>query len=159
MPLGMVCQADLQFAVDHEPGGRQHRYDLATVRHLVDWLRFRLRLWLGADRRSRNRSPHAPSRSMRTAARCSPTRPSGELLGHIHTVAWWLLFASDQITGDLAQAAYPAHFHPPSAVFWLTEDLIHIGDRLHQAIHPDNDNSDQPSGTNRRNPAAQAGTS
>ena len=82
-----------------------------------------------------------------------------ELLGHIHTVAWWLLFASDQITGDLAQAAYPAHFHPPSAVFWLTEDLIHIGDRLHQAIHPDNDNSDQPSGTNRRNPAAQAGTS
>ncbi len=82
-----------------------------------------------------------------------------ELLGHIHTVAWWLLFASDQITGDLAQAAYPAHFHPPSAVFWLTEDLIHIGDRLHQAIHPDNDNSDQPGGTNRRNPAAQAGTS
>ena len=81
-----------------------------------------------------------------------------ELLGHIRTVAWWLLFASDQITGDLAQAAYPAHFHPPSAVFWLTEDLIHIGDRLHQAIHPDNDNSDQPSGTNRRNPAAQAGT-
>ena len=82
-----------------------------------------------------------------------------ELLGHIHTVAWWLLFASDQITGDLAQAAYPAHFHPPSAVFWLTEDLIHIGGRLHQAIHPDNDNNDQPSGTNRRNPAAQAGTS
>ena len=62
----MVCQADLQFAVDHEPGGRQHRYDLATVRHPVGWLRFRLRLWLGADRRSRNRSPHAPSRSMRT---------------------------------------------------------------------------------------------
>jgi hypothetical protein len=82
-----------------------------------------------------------------------------ELLGHIHTVAWWLLFASDQITGDLAQAAYPAHFHPPSAVFWLTEDLIHIGGRLHQAIHPDNDNNDQPSGTNRRNPAPQAGTS
>jgi hypothetical protein len=82
-----------------------------------------------------------------------------ELPGHVHTVAWWLLFASDQITGDLAQAAYPAHFHPRSAVFWLTEDLIHIGGRLHKAIHPDNDNSDQPSGTNRRNPAAQAGTS
>ena len=82
-----------------------------------------------------------------------------ELLGHVHTAAWWLLFASDQITGDLAQAAYPAHFHPRSAAFWLTEDLIHIGDRLHKAIHPDNDNSDQPGGTNRRNPAAQAGTS
>jgi hypothetical protein len=37
--------------------------------------------------------------------------------------------------------------------------LRHGFDRLHQAIHPDNDNSDQPSGTNRRNPAAQAGTS
>jgi hypothetical protein len=82
-----------------------------------------------------------------------------ELPGHVHTAAWWLLFASDQITGDLAQAAYPAHFHPRSAVFWLTEDLIHIGGRLHKAIHPDNDNSDQPGGTNRRNPAAQAGTS
>ncbi len=69
-----------------------------------------------------------------------------ELLGHVHTVAWWLLFASDEITGDLAQAVYPAHFHPRSAVFWLTEDLIHIGDRLHKAIHPDNDNSDQPGG-------------
>jgi hypothetical protein len=30
-----------------------------------------------------------------------------ELLGHVRTVAWWLLFASDEITGDLAQAAYP----------------------------------------------------
>lgn len=35
-----------------------------------------------------------------------------ELLDHVHTVAWWLLFARDEITDDLAQAAYPAHFHP-----------------------------------------------
>ena len=81
-----------------------------------------------------------------------------ELLDHVHTVAWWLLFARDEITDDLAQAAYPAHFHPRSAVFWLTEDLIHAGDRLHKAIHPDG-NNDQPDGTNRHTPAAQAGTS
>ena len=56
-----------------------------------------------------------------------------ELLGHVHTIAWWLIFASDEITDDLAQAAYPAHFHPRSAVFWLTEDLINAGDRLHAA--------------------------
>ena len=80
-----------------------------------------------------------------------------ELLGHVHTIAWWLLFASDEITDDLAQAAYPAHFHPRSAVFWLTEDLIHAGDRLHKAIHPD-DNNDQPDETNRCTPTAQAGT-
>ena len=61
----------------------------------------------------------------------------------MHTLAWWLLFASDEITGDLAQAAYPAHFHPRSAVLWLTEDLIHIGYWLHQAIHPGNDHNDQ----------------
>ena len=83
-----------------------------------------------------------------------------ELLCHVHTVAWWLLFASDQITGDLAQAAYPAHFHPRSAVLWLTEDLIHIGDRLHQAIHPGNDHNDQPRQDEpAHKPAAQAGTS
>ena len=81
-----------------------------------------------------------------------------ELLDHVHTAPWWLLFARDEITDDLAQAAYPAHFHPRSAVFWLTEDLIHAGDRLHKAIHPDG-NHDQPDGTNRHTPAAQAGTS
>jgi hypothetical protein len=73
-------------------------------------------------------------------------------------VARWLLSARDEITDDLAQAAYPAHFHPRSAVFWLTEDLIHAGGRLHKAIHPDGSN-DQPDGTNRHTPAAQAGTS
>jgi hypothetical protein len=39
-----------------------------------------------------------------------------ELLGDVHTVAWWLLFASGEITDALAQAAYPSHFHPRSAV-------------------------------------------
>ncbi len=38
-----------------------------------------------------------------------------ELLGHVHTVAWWLLSASDEITGDLAQAAYPAPLPTPAA--------------------------------------------
>jgi hypothetical protein len=55
-------------------------------------------------------------------------------------------------------ACLPRPLLPRSAVSWLTEDLIHAGDRLHKAIHPD-DNNDQPDETNRCTPAAQAGTS
>ena len=40
---------DLTFAIDHEPGGRQHRQRLASVRHPAGWLRWRLSRWLGPD--------------------------------------------------------------------------------------------------------------
>jgi hypothetical protein len=37
--------ADLAWAIDHEPGGAQHRYS-ARIRHAAGWLRHRLSLWL-----------------------------------------------------------------------------------------------------------------
>jgi hypothetical protein len=40
--------ADLQWAVDHEFGGAQHRCS-ARIRHPVGWLRHRLGLWLDED--------------------------------------------------------------------------------------------------------------
>jgi hypothetical protein len=39
--------ADLTWAIDHAPDGRQHRHRLATVRHPAGWLRWRLAHWLG----------------------------------------------------------------------------------------------------------------
>lgn len=41
--------ADLIWAIDHEPGGRQHRQRLANVRHPAGWLRWRLASWRGPD--------------------------------------------------------------------------------------------------------------
>ncbi len=76
MPLGMVCQADLQFAVDHEPGGRQHRYDLATVRHPVGWLRFQqvdaYRRQVLADQAERRTPRPHPPRGLVAAVRQRP---------------------------------------------------------------------------------------
>ncbi len=60
-----------------------------------------------------------------------------ELLDHAQTIAQWLLHADDQVLDDLAQTAYPAHFHPRSAAFWLIEDLVHTHCRLDKALHPD----------------------
>lgn len=60
-----------------------------------------------------------------------------ELLDHAETIAQWLLHAAGEIPGDLAQTAYPTHFHPRSAVFWLIEDLVHTQYRLHKTLHPD----------------------
>jgi hypothetical protein len=39
--------SDLTWAIDHEPGGRQHRQRLANVRHPAGWLRWRLAHWRG----------------------------------------------------------------------------------------------------------------
>ena len=57
-----------------------------------------------------------------------------QLLDHAETLAQWLLHADDKILDDLAQAAYPAHFQPRSAVFWLIENLVHIPYRLHKTL-------------------------
>jgi|SRR5271166_925439 len=37
---------DLQFAIDHDPGGRQHPYPVASVKHPAAWIRHRLRQWI-----------------------------------------------------------------------------------------------------------------
>jgi hypothetical protein len=48
-PFAAWCAADLVHAVDHLPGGRQHRTRIADLRHPVGWLRWRLSHWLRAD--------------------------------------------------------------------------------------------------------------
>ena len=59
-----------------------------------------------------------------------------ELIEHAETIAQWL-HTADDILDDLAQTAYPAHFQPRSAVFWLIENLAHTRYRLtnpHRAV-------------------------
>ena len=58
-----------------------------------------------------------------------------QLLDHAETLAQWLLHAGDDILDDLARTAYPAHFQPRSAVFWLIENLIHTRYRLHKTLN------------------------
>ena len=60
--------ADIAKAIDYEPGGRQHRYRLAGVRHPVGWLRARLARWLGPD------GTPLPSRRQQLAAAAAATR-------------------------------------------------------------------------------------
>jgi hypothetical protein len=60
--------SDLTWAIDHEPGGRQHRHRLAYVRHPAGWLRWRLAHWLTPD------GTPAPSRSARLAAAAAARR-------------------------------------------------------------------------------------
>jgi hypothetical protein len=48
-PFAAWTAADLVWAVDHLPGGQQHRTSTASVRHPAGWLRWRLSHWLQAD--------------------------------------------------------------------------------------------------------------
>jgi hypothetical protein len=48
-PFAAWSATDLVWAVDHLPGGRQHRTRITNVRHAAGWLRWRLSHWLGAD--------------------------------------------------------------------------------------------------------------
>lgn len=48
-PFASWTAADLVHAVDHWPGGRQHRTQLANIRHPAAWLRWRLSHWLASD--------------------------------------------------------------------------------------------------------------
>ena len=48
-PFANWSAADVVWAVDHLPGGTQHRTKTANVRHPAGWLRWRLSHWLGAD--------------------------------------------------------------------------------------------------------------
>jgi hypothetical protein len=48
-PFATWSASDLVWAVDHLPGGRQHRTRAANVRHPAGWLRWRLSHWLNAD--------------------------------------------------------------------------------------------------------------
>jgi len=48
-PFASWTAADLVHAVDHWPSGRQHRTQLANIRHPAAWLRWRLSHWLASD--------------------------------------------------------------------------------------------------------------
>ena len=48
-PFAAWSASDVVWAVDHLPGGRQHRTRLACVRHSAGWLRWRLSHWLRDD--------------------------------------------------------------------------------------------------------------
>jgi hypothetical protein len=48
-PFASWSASDLVWAVDHLPGGAQHRTRAANVRHPAGWLRWRLSHWLRAD--------------------------------------------------------------------------------------------------------------
>lgn len=48
-PFADWSASDLVWAVDHLPGGRQHRTLTANVRHPAGWLRWRLSHWLNPD--------------------------------------------------------------------------------------------------------------
>jgi hypothetical protein len=48
-PFAAWSASDIVWAVDHLPGGRQHRTRTANVRHPAGWLRWRLSHWLSPD--------------------------------------------------------------------------------------------------------------
>jgi hypothetical protein len=59
-----------------------------------------------------------------------------ELLDHTQIIEDWLLHAGEEVLAELADFAFPTHFHPASAVTWLTEDIGQLGCRLRQALSP-----------------------
>jgi hypothetical protein len=64
-PFASWTAADLVWAIDHLPGGRQHRTRTASIRHPAGWLRWRLSHWLQAD----GTSLPSPSQQRADAAR------------------------------------------------------------------------------------------
>ncbi|MEV0391446.1 hypothetical protein [Nonomuraea sp. NPDC050643] len=59
-----------------------------------------------------------------------------ELLDYAEILEDWLLRTDDAVLAELADFAFPTHFHHASAVTWLTEDIGHLGCRLRQALPP-----------------------
>ncbi|MBF8194605.1 hypothetical protein ITP53_54925 [Nonomuraea sp. K274] len=57
-----------------------------------------------------------------------------DLLDRVQTVEDWLLHAPHDVIDELADFAFHSHFHPRSAVAWLTEDLGNLNCRLRKLL-------------------------
>jgi hypothetical protein len=92
---------DLLFAIDHRPGGEQHRRDLHDVIYPAGWLRWRLALWLddaGQPVASRSqrwaagnaaRLAHRERQRAELAAAAATAAPPGSHFDQLRTERGW----------------------------------------------------------------------
>ena len=83
---------DIDFAVNHDPAGRQHRYDMSTVRQPRGWSAWRLSLWLDADgrpvpsasqlRQAEHEHVQAEQRAVRQERQRLAQRAAADVHGH-----------------------------------------------------------------------------